>query len=417
MISLAVGLFALLILGVAQAEVAGGRSVEATSAVTQLIQGTLPKGAERDRRFQAFLQDFSASDQGAMTRKRVYDAHVDALGVSSIVEFLEGRDPHCHGVAHSLGASIGERTDSLADGMAVCGEACTYACVHGVFKAYFTKNAHSAAPATTAGEQSSSAGERAGNQHANHAAQGAHEHHDHAQVAPGSELFNRFTAEAVATCREDSTVVPGFYRGNCAHAVGHAFASLAPNVKEANEYCSAFPGREMQYYCETGVFMELEDQLERDLNDDRSSSAQRRAQVIDFCNANSRSPSACLRFLLTRNRSVADVDEFAVACSKLTGAVQRRGCFNALGFFSRTFSVEVPDQLPAICRHGDEADRQVCIAGVVLAKKGHRHEAALVKNCKTLTDSKLATLCRDQADRSYYQPGNPVMELMLGSTP
>lgn len=414
MISLAVCLLALLLLSAAQVEAADGRTDEARAG-TQLLDGTLPEGAERDRRFREFLQDFDASERGAIPRKRVYDSHVDALGVRSIVDFLESQDPHCHGVAHSLGASIGERTDSLADGMAVCGEACTYACVHGVFKTYFTKNAPSEPLAEAGAENSGAAAQSAGIKHATH---GTHEHHDHAQVAPGSELFNRFSAEAVATCREDSTVVPGFYRGNCAHAVGHAFASLAPNVKTANDYCSAFPGREMQYYCETGVFMELEDTLERELKaDSRMSSAERRARVIDFCNANSRSPSACLRFLLTRNRSVADVDEFAAACGKLTRAHERRGCFNALGFFSRTFSVEVPNQLSAICRHGDAVDRQVCIAGVVLAKRGHRHEAVLVKNCDTLMDPKLATLCRDQTDRSYYQPGNPVMELMLGAAP
>lgn len=413
MIGVAAFLLTLLLLSVVQADVSPARSVN--ESVTRLIEGTLPEGAERERRFRAFLQDYAASERGALPRKRIYDTHVDALGVRSIVGFLEGQDPHCHGVAHSLGASIGERTTSLADGMAVCGEACTYACVHGVFKTYFTNNSQTAPAGHTALQSAdSSLPATAADPHAAH---GAHAQHDHARVTPGSALFKKFTAEAIATCREDSTVVPGFYRGNCAHAVGHAFATIAPKVKEANEYCGAFPGREMQYYCETGVFMELDGKIEREVFADVQSAAERRARAIAYCNANSRSPSACLRFLITRNRSIADVDAFAAECSKLTVEHQRRGCFNALGFFSRTFSVEAPDLVGTICRHGDEADRQVCIAGVVLAKKGHRLETALVKGCDALKAPALIALCRDQAARSYYQPGNPVMELMLGSVP
>lgn len=409
--AIAAFLLTFMLLGLAQAEMSHPRSVN--ESLTRLIEGSLPQGAERERRFRAFLQDYAASESGIMSRKQVYDTHVEALGVRSIVDFLEGQDPHCHGVAHSLGAAIGERASSLADGMAVCGEACTYACVHGVFKTYFTRNggaqrtADPASPSAESGPALAAADP--------HAAHGAHAHHEPAQVTPGSALFNKFTAEAITTCREDSTLVPGFYRGNCAHAVGHAFATLAPNVKEANEYCRAFPDREMQYYCETGVFMELDGEIEREVFADVRSAAERRARGIAYCNANSRSPSACLRFLLRRNRSIADVDAFAADCSKLTAAHERRGCFNALGFFSRTFSVEAPEQMGAICRHGDTADRQVCIAGVVLAKKGHRHEQALVRGCDILKDPTLTPLCRDQAARSYYQPGNPVMALMLGA--
>lgn len=402
-----------MLIGMAHADVPHSRF--GTEAVTRLIEGSLPHGAERERRFRDFLQDYAAGESGILSRKQVYDTHVDALGVRSIVGFLEGQDPHCHGVAHSLGATIGERTSSLADGMAVCGDACTYACVHGVFKTYFTKHGGTESAADPA-SQSADAGPALAAAHP-HAGHGAHAHHDPAQVAPGSDLFNKFTAEAIATCREDSTLVPGFYRGNCAHAVGHAFATLAPSVKEANDYCGAFPGREMQYYCETGVFMELNGGIEDELFADVESTAEQRARAIAYCNANSRSPSACLRFLLRRNRNIADVDAFAADCSKLTVVHERRGCFNALGFFSRTFSVEAPEHVSAICRHGDEADRQVCIAGVVLAKKGHRHEEALVRGCDALKDPTLTELCRDQSVRSYYQPGNPVMELMLGFAP
>lgn len=409
MIGLALCLFAMLLASVAQAETPLVRSPE--GEVVRLIDGALPEGAERDRRYQQFLQDFAASERGVIPRKRVYDAHMEALGVRGIVDFLEGQDPHCHGVAHSLGASIGERARSLADGMAVCGTACTYACVHGVFKTYFTKNAPAGFEDPAAASADTASAVPPSVEHDGHA------HHDHAPVAPDSELFKQFTADAVATCREDSVVVPGFYRGNCAHAVGHAFATIAPTVKEANEYCGAFPGREMQYYCETGVFMERDQHVEAEVFVGEMSPAERRARAIAYCNANSRSPGACLRFVLTRNQSLADVDAFAAECGKLTGATQRRGCFNALGFFSRTFSVEAPHQLAAICRHGDAIDQQVCITGVVLVKKGHRHESALVKGCNTLKQPDLADLCRDQSARSYYQPGNPVMALMLGAAP
>lgn len=408
MIAPALCLLVMLLVSVAQAETSPARSAE--GEVRRLIEGALPIGVERDRRYQQFLQDYAASEHGVIPRKHVYEVHLDALGVRSIVAFLEGRDPHCHGVAHSLGASIGERTRSLVDGMAVCGAACTYACVHGVFKTYFTKNAPAAGfedPAAASANTASAV--PPSGQH------NAHAHHDHARVAPDSALFKQFTADAVATCREDSLVVPGFYRGNCAHAVGHAFATIAPDVKAANDYCGAFPGREMQYYCETGVFMELDWKVEAEVFAQERPLAERRARAIAYCNANSHSPGACLRFVLTRNRDLEDVDAFAAECGKLTAAAQRRGCFNALGFFSRTFSVEAPHQLAAICRHGDAIDQQVCLAGVMLVKKGHRHEKALMKGCNTLKQPDLADLCRDQSARSYYQPGNPVMELMLGA--
>src|SRR3989338_1784866 len=97
----------------------------------------------------------------------------------------------------------------------------------------------------------------------------------------------------------------------------------------------------MRYYCETGVFMELDDAIKNRLYPAGMSRDARLQAGMRYCVANSDVPGACMRFLLQRHRHLADVASFAGTCLGMEGS-GRSGCFNALGFLGRSYAVAHP---------------------------------------------------------------------------
>lgn len=344
--------------------------------------------AEYGAAFTQFSQQLAARRAANKSLYPVYKQFAPQLGVTSILRYLEAEDAACHGAAHELGRVTAEHEPVLADAMAVCGDGCTYGCVHGVFKSYFMKG-----------------GDEQG--HAQH-----HQHqHGSDALAPG--MMPAIRAEVTAVCAKDSDVVPDFFRGNCAHSVGHAFGGLAEDVKTAVQACRVFAETEMQYYCETGVFMERGSGIERRLYPSGMGFSQRLQQGIAFCTEVSHMPSACMRFVLPGFDSISKSDKLKRSCATLTAPAARRNCYNALGFFSRDYLSAQPQDVTRVCDQRDEFERRACVSGVALMKKDHTVKDDLGAICAALGDAALRALCNEQGQRHYYQIGNPVLEALL----
>lgn len=352
-----------------------------------LWRGSL-SGAALDSRF----RDFAAAIDRREDPIGLYAAFLDQIGVKRIIEYAEGRDRSCHGMLHPLGEVLVERTD-LKTSMMLCGNSCTYACVHGAMKRHLVLvlSRNEEAPLK---EDVTPLGDVAGEE----------------------KVKRRLRREVLSLCREDSKAVQDFFAGNCAHSVGHGFAALAKGLSEARGYCALFPDEERRYYCESGIFMELRPALERQIYRGQLSAAAKREIALRFCIQNSEFPSACLRFLLEPASAPEEIDDLGRKCSTLDGKI-RRGCFQAVGYISRSYVADRPEEINRVCRSGDPTDRALCISGLAFVKKDHRLKEKLARSCNYLSDPSLKGICEDQHRRFYYQVDNPVMEWMfLNST-
>jgi hypothetical protein len=333
---------------------------------------------------QVFINAHRRAGRYHLDDDAIFRHFIDDLGVKTIGDYFEQEDPSCHGVAHDLGKVVGERVPDLATGMQVCGSTCTYACVHGVFKVYFS---------------------RLGKEYHAHDSHESASHYK--RVVLSNVDLDNFGREVNNACSKSETVVPDFFRGNCAHGVGHAMAMLASTVRLATEYCRVFEGKMMRYYCETGVFMEKAGAIDRQYFTTAPGRMQRIDQVLQYCFANSDTPSACMRFLLSRIRGLDEAKAFASRCDEESGAL-RRGCFNALGFVARSYVAGKPEHLESVCGIGDNLDQHACISGVAFMKKGQRHRSAIEAACHQVFDKAMRQACHKQLTVYYYETGNPL---------
>ncbi|MCG3112599.1 MAG: hypothetical protein MCM46_12360 [Candidatus Manganitrophus sp. SB1] len=313
------------------------------------------------------------------TERSLFQEFIDDLGVRRIVEYIEGINPFCHGELHALGSIIRERTNNLETSFQLCQDACTYACLHGVLKAHFSDYQI---------EQADFSLNEGG-------------------LTPETE---RLKQDVHQLCKEDSTVMEDFYRGNCAHAVGHAFANIAQNVPTAKEYCTLFEEAAMQYYCQSGLFMDLRDEIGKELTS--HTVGERWETAVAFCFDNSQWPSACLHFFLGHATALRQIDAVALKCAELKGR-SRLSCFFGVGVFSSAYVAAAPKEVNYTCQYGNTTDRKLCISGLFLRKKGHSGAAALKVACRTMRDEELKSVCQDQTRRYLYQIDNPVMGLMF----
>lgn len=353
-----------------------------------LVAGRL-KGDAEERRFREFIAAMEAPKKERRSYEDIYREFMEDLGVTHIADWLEQRNPFCHGEGHALGHVVAERVSDLGTAMAVCGDSCTYACIHGAFKKYFMREAgiidhqHDTPPAVQPWTQ------------------------------PVRSPTERIAADVNAACREDSLVVRDFFRGNCAHGVGHALGMLAqPTVKTATDYCEVFDEISLRYYCETGVFMELRDQIEEDLFPKRIARADEMKAAVDYCVKNSTTPSSCMRFIVKKPRDLAEIGALGDACATL-GGKPRRGCFNGLGFLSRDYTAAHPQDIGRVCSRGDLNDQMLCVSGLTFIRKDHERKEEIVQACRYLARPDLQALCVDQTNRHYYQVDNRVLELMF----
>jgi hypothetical protein len=340
-------------------------------------------GEARQQRQQELIDKLKAANKGKRDLKPIYAAYLDDLGVNSIVTAVEGVGANCHPVLHDLGELIAARTNDLELSFALCGDACTYSCIHGAVRGMLARSGDATRAA-------------AGDDHAAHSG-----------APPNSAPALK--TEVTELCRADSTLVPDFFRGNCAHAVGHALAVLAPDMVRASADCAVFDAAAMQHYCQSGVFMELEDRIMSDLHADKLERAARIKAATRFCTTRLDRPSSCLRFLLGQAKSQDEIRIVEAECAKLEGTT-RRGCYNGVGFFGRTYLARNPKEIDRFCTQGSLTDRKVCVSGIYLVKKGHSLAKFLFPLCERMQDAALAEVCRDQRKRWYYQLDNPIFD-------
>jgi hypothetical protein len=206
-----------------------------------LVRGRL-SGAEAEARLAAFARDWDLAHEDGSGTVRVFRKYVADLGVARLARHFEARRHGCHGELHNLGKVVAERTGDAATAMAVCADACTYACIHGALKAHYAARARD----------------------------------------EGGKGVAHARDDLVALCTEGA-LINGFYRGNCAHAAGHAFAIMAEDVRGALDLCATFPGREYAYYCATGAFMQVTPVVERNLDAKADAAADPADARLDYC--------------------------------------------------------------------------------------------------------------------------------------
>ena len=372
----------------------------------KLMRGTLSSEAAEERLFE-FIREMNRSKKSKKSSYWIYKNFIEDIGVTRIKKYLEAVNPSCHGVSHSLGKVIGEKEPELYKGMQICNDTCTYGCIHGVFKVYFNKLGK--------------------DYHQSH--QG---HQSHQAQKPGHEMpakmdmkknmkmdsglskaeLAKFSKDVNHACDNPVSVVEDFFRGNCAHGVGHAMGMLAPDVSQATEYCKVFDEKSMQYYCETGVFMELAKKIKKELYPKKVNRQVRLNKAVEYCSSVSQSPSACLRFIAWRNKKMDHVKQYAANCDKLD-SIARSGCFNAMGYASRSYLAKNPSKVNSVCAFGEYADQKACISGIAFMKKGQRHRKAIKAACGNLKDKRLKQGCLNQIQHYYYKPGNRMFKTLL----
>lgn len=349
-------------------------------------------GDARDKAAKEFKKKYSNKKKYKLTYYDIYKDFVPKLGVKHIAAYLEKKNPSCHGVAHALGKVVGEALSDLNDGMQICGNTCTYACVHGVYKVYFTK---------------------LGKDYHNHKPGHHGHHHKSAPVKLSKRELKKFSKDVNQACNSSRSVVEDFFRGNCAHGVGHAMAKISQDTRRATNYCKEFPGKPMRYYCETGVFMELGGGIERRLFKGTTRRSEQIALALDFCGTKSNYPSSCLRFLLSRNKSLGQIARFAVMCNKQKPHL-RRHCFNAMGFYSRTYLSKNPRELRFACALGKaKIDNQACISGVAYMKKDQSRRKDIEVACKYAGSKENTNYCLKQLKTYYYKIDNKLLNVIL----
>jgi hypothetical protein len=275
----------------------------------------------------------------------------------------------CHVEAHDVGSAIAEQAATLSEAMLACSDRCTFGCVHGAFRAYFAKRLGQAGTSV---------------------------------VAPD------VAREIADLCREDSASLPGFYRGNCAHSVGHAFAAVASDAPDAVAWCGLFEPAEMRFYCETGVFMEARHDIRDAIGWERMSFAGRARAGVEYCAAHASAPGACLRFVWPWAEDIGDARALVRACARVEGRA-RQGCAYAAGYVARKHLRQHPRDAGRVCGAAGPSDRAFCVAGFALMKKDHHERAALPGICRGLGDPALRAICDDQSSRFYYQLENPLI--------
>lgn len=363
-----------------------------------LLTGSL-KGEKAEQRLFEFIREMNKSKKHRKSDYWIYNEFVDDIGTIRIKKYLQAVDPACHGVSHALGKVIGEREPELYKGMQICGDTCTYGCIHGVFKVYFNK----------LGKEYHSQKHQHSSNTSNKMQMSKHEK----KAGLSKKELADFAKDVNKACAKPISVVKDFFRGNCAHGVGHAMGMLAPNVKAATQYCKVFSEKTMQYYCETGVFMEMAGMIKKQLFPSKTSRKAQLAKSIDFCSGVSETPSACLRFLVWPNNLFSHVENFARLCDEKTGSA-RRGCFNALGFSSRHYLSASPALINQVCAEfPDKEDKKACVSGVAYMKKGNKFRDAIKTSCTYLSDEGLKQACLGEVNQYYYKLDNKLFEALL----
>ncbi|VAW73601.1 hypothetical protein MNBD_GAMMA12-2526 [hydrothermal vent metagenome] len=372
---------------------AADKTAHSTTTKSSLATGKLT-GNARTKASKSFQDKYDNRKKLKLRLYSIYKEYAPLIGVKQIGAYLEKKDASCHGVAHALGKVIGEAESDLNTGMQLCGNTCTYACVHGVYKVYFTKlgkNYHTHKP--------------------------GHDHSAHTPTAAPIKLnkkeLRKFAQDVNNACKDSKSVVADFFKGNCAHGVGHAMAKISGNTTNATNYCKEFPSKAMRYYCETGVFMELSGGIKNKLFKNTKLRSEEISLALDYCGSKSNYPSSCLRFLLSRNKSLGQIARFSVLCN-LQKPHLRRHCFNAMGFYSRTYLARNPKEFKFSCSLGKtKIDNKACISGAAYMKKDQTRRKDIKVACQYTGTSENTQYCLQQLETFYYKIDNKFLNVIL----
>jgi len=383
-----------------------------------LITGEL-SGLEAEARLAEFIMEMNRTGVSKQTNYWIYNEFIQDIGTTRIKNHLEKVNAACHGISHDLGKVIGEREPDLHKGMQICADTCTYGCIHGVFKIYFSKlgKEYHQAHMSTVSESTSKNGklraeEESHKSLSNRGSKMTMGASSHVGKGLNKEELEKFALDVNDACSNPISVVADFFRGNCAHGVGHAMGMLATNVAQATKYCKVFDGKGMQYYCETGVFMELAKKIKKKLYPVSVNRKLRLIAAIKYCAGVSETPSSCLRFLVWRTKNVRQANVFTNLCRQEQGSA-RLGCFNALGFSSRAFLAKYPKEVNKICTAEAVQDRKACVSGFGYMKKGHKYRSGIRRACNYLRDNQLKQGCINQVQQYYYQLNNRMFKSLL----
>lgn len=312
----------------------------------------------------ALKHQFELAYESGIDTRLVFERHLDTLGAEAMLDFLELRNPRCHGEAHDLGQAIAAYTKDLGTALNLCGNRCTNACMHGVVSEVF-----------------------------------------------GDREYDDVTKHMTGFC-ERGDMAALHKPGNCAHGIGHGLMILTGHdIEKSLAGCAAFPKAGMDYYCATGVFMEYRGMLR---NKETQGEEVPRPSLHFPCDTYPQFPAACYRYMLRRIARELDVDNQRLIdeCLGLTGR-QQHGCFHGLGAMYSRDVAKRPSLLPDLCLRGDPEDQILCIEGVIEKMADFDEDQALAV-CAILTGEN-AKVCTAGAQEKMYRLHKPTMKLYRGN--
>jgi hypothetical protein len=292
-------------------------------------------------------------------RRQVFERYLDTLGTQGILDVLEARNTFCHDEAHELGRAVYSHFNEVGKALAECGSRCSSACLHGVLKEAFGTSTLD-------------------------------------QVRP--RLATICTQGAMADIRRP---------GNCAHGMGHALMLVTGNdVEKSIDGCAGFGKPGMEYYCVTGVYMEL-------FNQAAEWTAKSTGTPFYPCDTYTRFPAACYRYQAARMLATLGGDRARLAdlCRSLPAA-QRPGCFHGAGFAAIAAVSRQPDLIATACPEQPAAEQTLCLEGLVESLAVYEPAKATAA-CGQLSGP-AAGVCQAAAREGTYRLEKPSLPLYLG---
>jgi len=288
-------------------------------------------------------------------RRQIFESYLDSLGTQGMLDVLEARNTFCHNEAHELGRAVFSRFKDFGRAMQECGSRCTSACLHGVLKEAF-----------------------------------------------GTSTFDQVRSQLASICTT-GTMADVTKSGNCAHGMGHALMMVTSNeVEKAIDGCAGFGRSALEYYCATGVYMELFDQA-----------AQWSGKSALYpCDTYTRFPAACYRYQGVRmlGQLGGDREKLAELCRSLPEG-QRRGCFHGFGFANLLEVSRQPELIATVCPSQPVEEQTMCLEGLVESFGNFQPDKA-ASSCSHLAGP-AAEICRAAAREGTYRLDKPSMPLYL----
>lgn len=303
-----------------------------------------------------FLLDFLTRSH---LRPYLFSKYLETLGTDGILDVLEQRNPYCHSEAHALGRAVFGKYQDLGRALLECGSRCTSACLHGVV-----------------------------------------------QEAFGNSTIEELRPRLATVCAEGA-MAEIRRPGACAHGMGHALMLLfEADVDKSIGGCGGFPNPTMEYYCATGVYMELFDHAADWVEREAS------AGPLYPCDSYTSFPAACYRYLGYRllGKLGGDRENMAMLCRTLP-PVQRRACFHGVGSAAAEIIGKQPELMPSICPDAPVEDRTMCLEGLIEIHGQFEPEQTELL-CARLTGA-AAEVCLAAARGGMYRLDKPSLPLYL----